>query len=90
MRVKASGPAHHRYPHATGLNRGQALKGQSGRQITEDETLTSWVKPKVVAEVKFTKWTNGEKCAILSIWACARTSEQRRSRDHSEANPHQE
>jgi len=29
------------------------------RQRVKDEALTTWVKPKLVAEVKFTEWTSG-------------------------------
>jgi bifunctional non-homologous end joining protein LigD len=28
-------------------------------QRIKDEALTTWVKPKLVAEVKFTEWTSG-------------------------------
>jgi bifunctional non-homologous end joining protein LigD len=48
----------------------EALKDPHGRLIklkfakspfgakTKDETITTWVKPQLVAEVKFTGWTN--------------------------------
>jgi bifunctional non-homologous end joining protein LigD len=29
------------------------------KQRTKDEALTTWVRPKLVAEVKFTEWTSG-------------------------------
>ena len=29
------------------------------KQRVKDEALTTWVKPKLVAEVKFTEWTSG-------------------------------
>jgi bifunctional non-homologous end joining protein LigD len=32
------------------------------------EALTTWVKPILVAEVKFTEWTNSGEMAIPFIW----------------------
>jgi len=41
------------------------------------EAVTTWVKPTLVAEVKFTEWTT--KCAIRSIWDSEPTSTRKRS-----------
>jgi bifunctional non-homologous end joining protein LigD len=29
------------------------------KQRIKDEAVTTWIKPKLVAEVKFTEWTSG-------------------------------
>jgi bifunctional non-homologous end joining protein LigD len=37
----------------------------------KDEALTTWVKPKLVAEEKFTEWTSGGEMrhpAFLGLW----------------------
>ena len=33
----------------------------------KDEAVTTWVKPSLVAEVKFTEWTTPAKCGIQYI-----------------------
>jgi bifunctional non-homologous end joining protein LigD len=38
-----------------------------------DEAHTTWVKPKLVAEVKFTEWTTGGEMRHRCFWACAPT-----------------
>ena len=45
----------------------------------KDEAVTTWVKPSLVAEVKFTEWTTPAKCGIRFISAFARTSGPRTS-----------
>jgi bifunctional non-homologous end joining protein LigD len=34
----------------------------------KDEAVTTWVKPSLVAEVKFTEWTARVKCDIRYTW----------------------
>ena len=45
----------------------------------KDEAVTTWVKPSLVAEVKFTEWTSPAKCGIRSISGFGRTSGRKTS-----------
>ena len=40
----------------------------------KDEGVTTWVKPKLVAEVKFTEWTSAGEIATRSFSDCGRTN----------------
>ena len=46
------------------------------KQRVKDEALTTWVKPKLVAEVKFTRGPAAARCAIQRSWVCRKTRSQ--------------
>ena len=52
-------------------------KGMQKEYRPKIEAHTTWLRPRLVGEVKFTEWTTAAKCATR-FWACAVTRKRRR------------
>jgi hypothetical protein len=46
-------------------------KKHTKRVPAEKAKHTTWLRPRLVGEVKFTEWRTAAKCATRSFWACA-------------------
>jgi len=53
-------------------------KSSPFKQRVKDGATTTWVKPKLVGEVKFTEWTAGGEMRHPAFWDCGRTRGQGR------------
>jgi hypothetical protein len=53
------------------------ISGSPFRQKVKDEATTTWVKPKLVAEVRFTEWTDAGEMRHLRFWGFGATRTRR-------------